>query len=59
GYLRFMEDLEREFNVKISLKTFRTLRTLGQAADYIERATRKDKPPDTEPAPRGSAGGTE
>jgi hypothetical protein len=54
-----MEDLEREFNVKISLKTFRTLRTLGQAADYIERATRKDKPPDTEPAPRGSAGGTE
>ncbi len=56
GSLRFLEDLQREFHLKISLKAFRTLRTLGQAADYIERATRKNKPPDTDSAPRGSAG---
>ncbi len=57
GYLRFMEDLEREFKLKISLKTFRTFHTLGHAADYVKKATKKDKQPEKKPDSPGPVRG--
>jgi acyl carrier protein len=53
GYLRFMEDVQGEFKLKISLKTFRTFSTLGQVADYIDKATRKGKEPEKKPRAPG------